>query len=196
MALDPDQLVVAGSGRVYTGTPGVSTVPANVSAAIDIAGVDGWVELGYTSEAGVSFSFGRDTTEIKGWQSRNPLRQVVTGTPSSFSCELLQINHATLRLALGGGSVTGNSPNFQYTPPMPGERDERAFIVEGYDGAFTYRFIFRKGINVATAEMSFVRENPMMLPIEISILDDDTTENPWALQTNDPEIGQLALVGT
>ena len=116
MALDPDQLVVTGSGRVYAGTVGVSTIPTNVSAAIDVAGTDGWVELGYTSEAGVSFSFGRDSKEIKGWQSRNPLRQVVTGTPSSFKCELLQWNHATLRLALGGGSITGSNPNFSVHP--------------------------------------------------------------------------------
>ena len=196
MALDPDQLVVTGSGRVYTGTVGTSTIPTNVSAAIDTAGTDGWVDLGYTSEAGVSFSFGRDTTEHKGWQSRNALRRTVTGTPSSFSCELLQINHATLRLALGGGSVTGSSPNFEYTPPPANFRDERAFIVEGYDGDYTYRFIFDKGINIATADFSFVRENPVMLPIEISILDDDTSENPWRLQTNDPEIGSFALVGT
>lgn len=196
MALDPDQLVVTGSGRVYTGTPGVSTIPTNVSAAIDVAGTDGWVELGYTSESGVSFSFGRDTKEHKGWQSRNPLRQTVTGTPTSFSADLLQINHATLRLALGGGSITGNSPNFQYTPPPASFRDERSFIVEGYDGDYTYRFIFRKGINVATVDLSFVRDDPVMLPIKISVLDDDSAENPWLLQTNDPEIGSLALVGT
>jgi hypothetical protein len=196
MALDPDQIVVAGSGRVYTGTVGVSTIPTNVSAAIDIAGTDGWVELGYTSEKGVAFSFGRDAKEIKGWQSRNPLRQVITGTPSTFKCELLQINHATLRLARGGGSVTGSNPNFNYTPPPASFRDERSFIVEAYDGDYTYRFIFRKGLNVAAAEFSFVREDPTMLPIEISILDDDTSENPWGMQTNDPEIGQFALVGT
>lgn len=196
MALDPDQLVVTGSGRVYAGTVGVSTIPTNVSAAIDVAGTDGWVELGYTSEAGVSFSFGRDSKEIKGWQSRNPLRQVVTGTPSSFKCELLQWNHATLRLALGGGSITGSNPNFVYTPPPASFRDERAFIVEGYDGDYTYRFIFRKGLNVATANLSFVREDPVMLPIEVSVLDDDSAENPWLLQTNDPEIGQFSLVGT
>jgi hypothetical protein len=196
MALDPDQIVVAGSGRVYTGTVGTSSIPTNVSAAIDTAGVDGWVELGYTSEAGVAFSFGREAKEIKGWQSRNPLRQVITGTPSTFKCELLQINHATLRLALGGGSITGSNPNFNYTPPPASFRDERSFIVEAYDGDYTYRFIFRKGLNVAAAEFSFVREDPTMLPIEISILDDDTSENPWGMQTNDPEIGQFALVGT
>lgn len=196
MALDPDQIVVTGSGRVYAGTVGASTVPTNISAAIDIAGTDGWVELGYTTEAGVSFSFGRETKEIKGWQSRNPLREVITGTPSTFSCELLQWNHATMRLALGGGSVTGSNPNFQYAPPPPSFRDERAFIVEGYDGDDKYRFIFRKGLNVATAELAFVREDPVTLPIEISILDDDSAENPWIMQTTDPEIGQFALVGT
>lgn len=196
MALDPDQLVVTGSGRIYTGTPGVSTTPANISTAIDTAGVDGWVELGYTSESGVSFSFGRETKEIKGWQSRQTLREVVTGTPSSFKCELLQINHATLRLALGGGSVSGSSPNFAYNPPPANYRDERSFIVEGYDGVYTYRFIFLKGLNIAPAELSFVREDPVMLPIEIKILEDDSVENPWGLQTNDPEIGQFPLVGT
>ena len=196
MALDPDQLVVTGSGRVYTGTVGVSTIPTNISAAIDTAGTDGWVELGYVSESGVTFSFGRDVKEIKGWQSRNTLRQVVTGTPTTFSCELLQWNHATLRLALGGGSITGTNPNFNFIPPPASFRDERAFIVEGTDGDYSYRFIFRKGINVATAEMSFVREDPVMLPIEISILDDDAAEWPWGLQTNDPEIGTFSLVGT
>ena len=196
MALDPDQLVVTGSGRVYVGTVTASTIPTNVSAAIDLAGTDGWAEAGYVSEAGITFSFGRETKEIKGWQSRNPLREVVLATPSSFKCELLQWNHVTMRLALGGGSITGSNPNFQYAPPPASFRDERAFIIEGYDGDYTYRWIFKKGLNSATAEFSFVRENPVGLPVEIKILDDDTTENPYIFQTNDPEIGQFSLVGT
>lgn len=196
MALDPDQLVVTGSGRVYAGTVGVSTVPTNVSAAVDIAGTDGWVELGYTSEAGVSFSFGKDVKEIKGWQSRDPLRQIVTGTPTTVGFELLQINHATLRLALGGGSVTGTTPNFQYAPPPASFVDERAIMIEGLDGDYTYRFIFRRCVVTDKVDLSFVREDPVMLPITLSVLSTDTAENPWVMQTNDPEIGSFALVGT
>lgn len=196
MALDPDQLVVTGSGRVWTGTVGVSSIPTNVSTAIGQSGTTGWVDLGYTTEAGVEFNFGRDTKDIKGWQSRNTLKRIVTGTPSSFKCELLQITHATVRLAFGGGSVTGSNPNFTFTPPPASFSDERMFIVEGYDGVYTYRFIFRKGLNVAAAAFSFVREDAWKLPLEVDVLDDDSGEQPWLLQTNDPEIGQFSLVGT
>lgn len=196
MALDPDQLVVPGSGHVYTGTPGVSTVPTNISAAIDIAGVDGWVELGYTSEDGVGFKFGKETKPIMGWQTRRTLRNIVTGTPTSFGFTLLQQNAATFRLAMGGGSWTGSSPNFQFAPAPAQATDERSFIIESYDGDYTYRFIFREASLSEDVEFDWKADEPFDLPVRFEVLESDLHENPWIFQTNDPELGQFALVGT
>ena len=131
------------------------------------------------------------------FQDATPYVTRLGGDAGSVSIQA-QIETAGFLFAqiIGADVVTGSNPNFVYTPPPASFRDERAFIVEGYDGDYTYRFIFRKGLNVATADLSFVREDPVMLPIEVSVLDDDSAENPWLLQTNDPEIGQFSLVGT
>lgn len=196
MVKDPDQIVVPGTGSIYLGTVGTSTIPTNVSAAIDIAGTDGWVEAGYTTEDGVSFKVGRTTKEIKGWQSLNTLRRIVTGTPTSVGFTFLQMNHATWRAAMGGGSWTGSSPNFKYTPPPANFVDERALIIEGIDGNFTYRAIFRRVMLSDDVEFKFVREDPISLPTMWDVLATDTAEHPWEFQTNDPEMGDFVLVGT
>ena len=67
MALDADQLVIPGSGHVYVGDAN-ETFPSTIGTAVTTSGASGFVELGYTTESGVSFSVGRVTKEIKSWQ--------------------------------------------------------------------------------------------------------------------------------
>lgn len=197
MALDADQLVIPGTGHVYVGDAN-ETFPATISSAVTTSGASGFVELGYTTEAGVGFSFGRVTKEIKSWQSGYPLRRLITDTPTSVSFSLLQFTYASFRLAMGGGAFgDAGSSNYYYEPPAADFVDERSIIIEASDGNYDYRWLFRRCVVSDTVDFNLMRTDPVAFPLKFDVLESGTpSQKPWAFQTNDPEIGQFALVGT
>lgn len=184
--LEAEEVVVTGLGGVYV-APLDTPFPADISSPIGSP----WVGLGYVAENGARFSFGRDINEIMAWQSFDPLRLVVTRVPKSIAFDLMQWNQNTVKLALGGGTVTGSSPNFAYEPPDEDFVDERALIVEGQDKGYTYRFCYRRAINYEGVDFAFVRSDPVQFPISMRILAAGAVK-PWLLQTDDPNIGDLA----
>lgn len=197
MALDADQLVIPGTGHVYVGDAN-ETLPSTIATAVSTSGSTGFIELGYTTEAGVGFSFGRVTKEIKSWQSGYPLRRLITDTPTTVSFSLLQFTYASFRLAMGGGAF-GNSggSNYYFEPPDADFVDERSIIIEASDGDYDYRWMFRRCVVSDTVDFNLMRTDPVAFPLKFDVLESGTpSQKPWAFQTNDPEIGQFALVGT
>ncbi len=189
MALESSEVRVTGTGHAYVaplGTP----IPAGIDSALTHAA--GWVELGYTTPEGARFSFGREVNDIMGWQSFDPLRTIVTSVPKTVSVDLLQWNQHTMKLGLGGGTVTEPvSGQYQYEPPDESFVDERMFAIEGTDGDFNYRFIFRKALNQGGVDFSFVRENPVVFPITMKVLAADAGAKAFLLQTDDTNVGLL-----
>ncbi len=189
MALEAPEVRVTGTGHVYVAPIGTA-IPAGIDTALTHAA--GWVELGYTTEAGARFAFGREVNRIMGWQSFDPLRIVVTNLPKSVSVDLMQWNQHTLKLALGGGTVTEpSSGQYEYEPPAESFVDERMFAIEGIDGDYNYRFIYRKALNESGVNFDFVRSNPVVFPITMGILAADSGLKPFKLQTDDPNVGLL-----
>jgi hypothetical protein len=167
MALDAQEIIVAGTGAVYRAPVGTS-MPANVTSTPSV--LSGWEHLGYTAESGVKFSFSRSVNEVKGWQSYQPLRIIVTEVPIETEFELLQWNNVTVETAMGGGSFEEQGDGVRYTPPAESFVDEFAMIVDGKDGAFTYRYFFPRVMVSDKVEFSFVRSNPVGLPIKVKVL--------------------------
>lgn len=189
MALESSELVVTGTGHIYVAPVGTA-FPASIDAVVSHN--VGWIDLGYATEEGARFSFGREINEAFGWQSADPLRLISTRRPKSVAFDLMQWNQHTVQLALGGGTVTEPvSGQYEYAPPADSYIDERALIVEGTDGDYTYRFCYRKAFNQATVEFAFVRENPVVFPIDMKILAADGGLSPYIVQTDDPNIGEI-----
>lgn len=189
MAFDSDEVRVTGTGHVYVADVGTA-FPTTVSDPVSHN--TGWVELGYCSEEGARFSFGREINNIMAWQAFDPIRKVVTAVPKSVSFDLQQWNQHTVKLALGGGTVTEPATdNYQYEPPDESYLDERALIVEGIDGDYTYRFCYRKALNESGVDFAFVRSDPVLFPITMGILAADDGAKPFLIQTNDPNIGEI-----
>lgn len=185
MSLDSGEVRVFGSQHLYTAPVGTA-FPDDIDDPID---TDDWIELGYTSPEGPRFSFGREIYRVMSSQSFDPLRLVITALPKTVSADLLQWNGENLPLALGGGTVTEPTPGaFLYEPPDESEVDERALIVEGVDGDYTYRFCYRKSVNEAGVEFAFVRESESRFPVTMTILAADDEEKPFLIQTDDPAI--------
>lgn len=166
MSLDATELVVAGTGAVYRAAVGTS-MPSDVTTTPSSLS---WTNLGYTSENGAKFTFDRKTNPIMGWQSYQPLRVVVNEIPIETEFDLLQWNNDTLETALGGGSFDTQGSGVRYTPPAESFIDEFALIIDGKDGDSSYRFYFPRVMVTDKVEFSFVRSNPVSLPIKVRTL--------------------------
>lgn len=183
MALDPTEIVVAGTGSIKVAPVGTAE-PADIETAPSVT----WVDLGFTTEDGVEFTFDRETTDIMGWQSRDPLRTIATAEPKSVKFTLLQLNKETWKFALGGGTTSGSLGLYLYEPPTPGSVDERALMIEMVDGAVTYRFIARRGMQQGAVAFSGVRDDATSLPIDFKVLAaPEGVTHPWVMQTNDAD---------
>jgi hypothetical protein len=185
MAKDTDQIVVGANGTIRVAPPATAD-PADVSAAWPA----GWVDLGYTSEDGVTFTDARTLEAIPVWQLLYPARRVVTERDATVAFTLRQFSRDQVVFAFGGGDIVEDPPaasgNFRYTPPAPEVIDERRLGVEWLDGDKTFRLILPRGIVTENVETKIVRTAATDLPITFGILGVDGVD-PWYLLTDDPD---------
>jgi hypothetical protein len=190
MALDSDQIVVAGTGEVYVAP--VGTAAPSGATALSAAFSASWVGLGYTTEDGVRFSDTPDITDVNAWQSQYPVRRLVGTRANEFSFTALQWNSTTVSLAFGGGTWTEPTAGiFKYAPPATGVLDERAMAVEWQDGSYKYRLIVPKGTVSGGVEFGLTRTEAAQLPLTFSTTPTGTGD-AWYLLTDDPELDPTA----
>lgn len=160
MTQDASEVVVGANGSVST-APFGTALPTNVATALNAA----FDEHGFVSDDGVTFRDGKEIEGIPAWQSFYDIRKVVSAKSSGGEFVLKQFNPANAQLAFGGGSVDVTSGVATYTPPPPGEIDERSLVVEWVDGDYTFRLVFPKGMVTDDVESNLNRTNSMDLPI-------------------------------
>lgn len=183
MALDEDEVVVAGDGAVYVAPVG-TTGPTDIETALNAS----FVHLGYTSEEGIEMTPGVTINDIPAWQALYPIRRTVSGRTLEFGFELLQWSEHSIKLAFGGGSVatTAGPPAFYtYSPPEPEDLDYRALVIAWEDGTKTYRLHVPKALVTDTGAINLTRSDAAGLPLTFSVVATDGTA-PFTLITDDP----------
>ncbi len=166
MALDGTEVRVAGTGHVYV-APSGTTLPVDVGTALSGT----WKDLGYVTEDGVKFTFGRDTSDLSAWQG-DKVRVLTLKEPKSVEFALMQSNKDTLVTALGGGTVAVNATTeYKYTPDAAGTNTERALVVEFTDGDVTYRYVFGRVQLEGEVSFTLTRSGAVTLPITFGVLD-------------------------
>ena len=95
------EIVVGASGKVLV-APLATAAPTDVV----MAWPTGWIDLGFTSEAGVKVTDSKTMVEVKGWQSFYTLRRIVSGRSFKVTFSLKQFNKNNIPFAFGGGAVT------------------------------------------------------------------------------------------
>lgn len=161
--LEAQNVVVAGTGAVWTAPEG-TPMPTDLAAL-----ADPWIDMGYVSEEGVTFTISREQEDIGAWQSLEPIRVLVTSEPKVIGFELMEFDTESLLLAFRGGTVAGTTVK-TYTPPDPGAEDVRAMVVDGVDGATTWRFAFPRVALQGDVEWALVRSDAVRLPLEFQVL--------------------------
>lgn len=184
--LDPDQLVVAGDGLILVAPEGTA-FPDDIDDVIDLDLAAAWVDLGYMTESGPRAAFGRNTKDIKAWQSFYALRTLTTETPSRVEFDMRQWNADTMGVAMGGVVITATANGTMLAPQGPSFRDIRQLIVYGIDGDKHYAFCFRRTQNDKELQFPFTREDATALAVGMKVLGPPVGENDaWFMLTDDP----------
>lgn len=176
-----DAIVVAANGNVR-----VAPVGATQPTTPDAAPAAAWLDLGYVSEDGVTFTDSKEIEDVNAWQSFYPVRKIVTGKEATLAFALREWDERTVPLAFGGGTITSPSAGvWRYVPPAPGTLDLRALMIDWQDGDKDYRLIVPRGMVSEAVETNLVRTGAADLPITFSAIPASTTSDPYILLTND-----------
>lgn len=183
MAKSADEITVGANGSIL-----VAPVGTAAPSDIETAWAGTWIDLGYANDDGVTFRDSKTMEQIPVWQLFYAARWIVTGREGSASFVLRQWSADTVQLAFGGGTITttaGPPAHYLYTPPDPGDIDERAIGVEWIDGTKIYRLVLPKVVVTDAVETNLTKATAADLPITVSIVGVDGAA-PWSLRTNDP----------
>lgn len=164
MALDSDQILVAGGGKVLVAPVG-STAPTDTTTAWDAA----FKDLGYTSDDGVVLRPNLSVQDINAWQSFEPVRRVVTGRGMTIAFTLLQMTREALLIAFNGGSFTGTT-TVTYAPGTAGNIYERMLGVEAVDGDKIVRLIVPRVEISDVGDIPFTKTGPANIPLTLAML--------------------------
>lgn len=189
MAPSVENVVVAGTGAVHIAPSGTS-LPTTLAAL-----ASPWVDVGYTSEAGVKFTLSREQDVVNAWQSAEPVRVLLTKEPKVIAFELLEFgNPASLELALRGGTLTAavlDTPPITYTPPAAGAADIRAMVIDAIDGDNVFRFCYAAVELSGNVEWSLVRSAAIVVPLEFNVL-----AGGWKIISDHPSWSSAAVLAS
>ncbi len=181
MAGDASQIVVAGTGTLSLAPQGTA-IPADttVHSTLDAA----FVDLGFTSDDGVTISDAMEIEDIEAWQALYPVRRVITGYSGSVSFDLLQWSKDIFEQVLHG-VVTEPTADVvhSFKPTRDGVLPEKTLIVDFIDGAELYRWIFHRVTLGADIEIPIDKKTAGVIPTEWGVQDDAL--GPFEFRTTD-----------
>lgn len=183
MAADATEVRVAGAGQVFAAPEG-STLPTDVVTALDAA----FVDLGYVTTDGVTFTHGRETEDLDAWQG-SKVRVLTLSEPVSVGFALMQTSGDALKLAFGGGTLTDNTTYFVFEPPV-GSNAVRALVIEFQDGAKNYRYVIPRAQIQGEVSYTLTNQGALTYPLEFGVLDNTPK---WKLITDDAAVQASTL---
>lgn len=163
MAVDASEVVVGASGTV-------SVAPAGTAVPTDLTALAAaWINVGYISEDGITFTGGSNVEDVNAWQSFYPIRKIITGRSAGVEFVMRQWNGENLKLAFGGGQVvTATGGKTYFAPPSPSQLDIRAMVIDWQDGSENYRLVIPRGIVSGDTSTQVVRQSAADLPVSFA----------------------------
>ncbi|MEO6629215.1 MAG: hypothetical protein ABIP03_11685 [Aquihabitans sp.] len=180
MALDATEVRVGVTGHLYKAIVG-STMPTDTTTALAVA----WKELGYT-ETGPKLSVDTKMESFIPWQSLSPVREALVEQTVTAEFALWQRNADTLKLAWGGGTVTGTTTRV-FTPPSVPSVNEGAFVFEITDGTIIDRYLIQRASISLSGDVEFKKDGVTAYTIMLKFLQ-PATGSPWSLLSSDDNI--------
>lgn len=183
MAQVAEEITVAADGDIAVApySEGLS-LPETETEALDAA----FLDLGFATEDGVTFTAAPDVTDINAWQKATPVRRLVTARSLTLATTLLQWNEDTFATAFGGGEWSQSGETWRYDPPA--DQDELAsvcVIITANDGDRVQRWVVYKCNVTDAVETNLVRTGAAVLPVTFSALTPDNQDRAWYFLSGD-----------
>lgn len=187
---DAAEVRIAKNGAIHVAEVGTTLPDGSDVEDIDGSLDSGFVNLGYATEDGVTFSVTPEILEVSAWQARTPVRRDLQAQALRNSFGLIQWNAHTVQYAFGGGAITEPTPGvYRYDFPDEGDAlDERSLIVDWEDGDSHYRLVVPRGNVTEAVETNLVRSAATSLPITHDALEPEDGGLAYIL-SDDPAFG-------
>jgi hypothetical protein len=182
MAGNANQIVVAGTGVVWI-APYTTALPPETAVfdTLDAA----YVDMGFTTDDGVTLRDGITVEEINAWQSLYPVRRVVSTYTGAILFDLLQWSKDIFEQVLGGVTTEPVSDTVhKFVPTRDGVVLEKTIIVDFEDGTEDYRWVFPKVALGADIEIPIDKKVAATIPTEWGVLGGDAAGS-WYMLTTD-----------
>jgi hypothetical protein len=186
MAIDATEVRVAGAGHVYVAPEG-TPMPDDLGAM-----PAPWVDVGYVSTDGVTFTFSRETEDLDAWQG-DKIRVLTTREPATVGFALIQTNSDIMVLAFGGGTVVEVATGLFKYEPVQGENAIRSIVVEFTDEDITYRYLVTRAQVEGDVTFTLTRAGAVTYPLTFGMLG---ATPKYAILSNDEAMGDGSLPGT
>ena len=186
MAKNATQVRVALTGSIWFTSNLNATIPGDLTDP-----PADFVDLGFTTPDGVTFTLSKETENIEGWQTSDILRKLVTAEPKVAAFVLQQVNRDTWLAAMGGTitqtrPLNGAIPAIHRWEPAAGVLPEGILLIDFEDNGINYRFAFRRAQQSAEVEFQLVRNAAVKLPQEWTALAPASGLASFFLDTDDP----------
>lgn len=154
--------------------PGAWIAPASTAApaTIDTEPSGAWSPLGYLSEDGVTFAANTDSEDIKPWQSKSPVRTVITGRTLTAECALMQVNAQNMALYFGQDVPTEVDGEFKLTVRSDAPAHTYALLIDVLDETTLVRYYFPRVTLSEAGDIEVTAGGSMNLPVTLTALDD------------------------
>jgi hypothetical protein len=184
MANNSQEIIVAATGHVSV-APFGTALPTEEVTALNAA----FLDVGYVTEAGVTFTATPTIVDVNAWQSYTPIRKLVTARALTAACVMQQWNQETFAVAFGGGTWTMVSPgSYRYDPPIDGSAlTEYSLVIDAVDGVKNVRWVVKRCTIEGAVTSNLTRTAAADLPVTFAALTPDGQNTAWYFLSNASE---------
>jgi hypothetical protein len=168
--MDPAEVLVGTSNG-----PGLYVAPVGTDPPADTSTpwASPWEILGYISDDGPTVGSATTTQDIKPWQSRSPIRTVITERTMTVKFILWQINEMTLAMYFDADPPTPAADG-SFAMEVRSDTDQHLYAigVDTADGPRALRVIFHRASLSDAADMQIQSGAAVPLEVTLTALDD------------------------
>jgi hypothetical protein len=167
-ALDPAEVQVGTANG-----PGIYVAPVGTAPPADTtaAWATPWEIVGYLSDAGPTIGSNTTTQDIKPWQSRAPIRSVVTERTMTVQFVMWQINPLTTALYFDTDVATETAEAFNVQVRSDTDQHQWAVGIDTSDNGRAMRVVFPITTLSAAANMTIAQGAAIPLDVTMTALD-------------------------
>lgn len=134
-----------------------------------------WRSLGYASDDGPTLSGDTTSEGITPWQSRTPIRTIITERTQTVQFVLWQLNQDTLGLYFGAEVPAGDSNEYSFDVRSDDPSRIYAIAVDAKDGDSIFRVGYTRATLDSVGDLQLQKGAAVPLDVTLSALDDAGT---------------------